>query len=83
MRRSVCSILLVLMLVGSLLAVPGCVKSGISGLTSLINPDCLASGAISQEEYDDLPFWEQVLYTRNSCGLYEKGDLGDTISQWF
>lgn len=61
-------------------AVTGCQTSDI---TNLLNPDCLVAGALSEEEYDDLPFWEQVLYEKNSCGLYVKTDLGTAIDEWF
>lgn len=40
-------------------------------LTGLVN-NCFGENTISQSEYDDLNFAEQLLYNENSCGRYDR-----------
>ncbi len=50
---------------------------------NLLNSDCYAQGALTEAQYDDLPFWEKLLYSKNSCGLYVKQDASDIVEHWF
>jgi len=72
-------------LVGCLFAFPGCNDAAgtLTNIANLVNPDCLASDALSEAEYDDLSTVEKLLYTKNSCGLYVKRDFENTLDQWF
>ncbi len=51
--------------------------------STLLNSDCYVEGALTEAQYDDLPFWEKLLYSKNSCGLYVKQDASDVIDHWF
>ncbi len=51
--------------------------------SNLLNSDCYAEGALTETQYDDLPFWEKLLYSKNSCGLYVKQDADDIVNHWF
>lgn len=64
---------------GSLSVLTGCVPGSAGNITNLLNSDCFVSGAISQEEYDDLSWLDQLKYTKNSCGLYVKRNTQNTI----
>ena len=44
--------------------------------------DCFGEDTISESEYDDLNFFEQLGYEENDCGRYEPTDdfLGDLFN---
>lgn len=73
MNRIVGSIVIAGLLIAFVAGLGGCIDNPLN----LINPDCFASGALTQDEYDDLSAWEQLLYTKNSCDLYVKSTIGD------
>ena len=76
-----------IIVIGLLLFVIGCevnnVSSALNSAANMLNSDCYVEGALTESQYDDLPFWEQILYKKNSCDLYVKQDAGDIISSWF
>ncbi len=76
-----------IIVVSLLLFVVGCelnnVSSTLNTAANLLNSDCYVEGALTASQYDDLPFWKKILYSKNSCGLYVKQDAGDIVSSWF
>ena len=73
--------LIMLLVLGGL--VIGCDTQTVGSIANLFNSDCYVEGAITEAEFDDLPFWEKILYEKNSCDLYVKQDAGDIINHWF
>jgi len=51
----------------------------IDGLGGLFNSDCFVQGALTEDEYQDLPSWQQLLYTENTCNLYVERTAQNTL----
>ena len=83
MKKTVYTMMVVVLLVGLAGSLCGCELQQASSLLQVFNPDCFVSGGLTESEYDDLSSWEKLLYEENSCGLYVKHDIVEDIEDLF